>query len=226
MFIKRCIVIDNNDPDQLGRIQVRVIPEMADVEVSLLPWAEPFLGMSTVDKQSFNPVAIDSVLWVAVRESWKSYYFIDEYCVTSKIDFAKLTAIIDGIADLGSYSYNEVRVDSFEDGTIKFHNIISGDMAMIHSSGTYIVIKADGTVISVVGDARIEQASDLTTIDMGGSKAELGSSGSVKITASTEIQLATGDSVSWQPNVLNSCLFTGAPHGGTTAGISKLKGGA
>lgn len=48
------------------------------------------------------------------------------------------------------------------------------------------------------------------------------------ITVSTplgNLTLATGDSVIWQPNILPSCLFTKTPHGGTGAGISKLKGG-
>jgi len=39
------------------------------------------------------------------------------------------------------------------------------------------------------------------------------------------IQLASGDSTIWAPNILPVDPFTGMPHGGPGAGIIKLKGG-
>lgn len=39
-----------------------------------------------------------------------------------------------------------------------------------------------------------------------------------------QLVLKSGDATLWAPNVLPNCLFTGTPHGGTVAGIVKLKG--
>lgn len=39
--IYRGKVVDNNDPDMLGRIKVQVYPMLADIEAAGLPWAVP-----------------------------------------------------------------------------------------------------------------------------------------------------------------------------------------
>jgi len=39
--IYRGIVMDNDDPDQLGRIKVKVYPMLEGVETDILPWATP-----------------------------------------------------------------------------------------------------------------------------------------------------------------------------------------
>lgn len=40
----------------------------------------------------------------------------------------------------------------------------------------------------------------------------------------TGIELKTGDASAWVPCIIGNCIFSGAPHGGTPAGIIKLKG--
>lgn len=47
----------------------------------------------------------------------------------------------------------------------------------------------------------------------------------IKIDPLGVITLASGDSSIWQPNILTNDPVTGIPHGGTLAGIVKLKGG-
>jgi hypothetical protein len=39
------------------------------------------------------------------------------------------------------------------------------------------------------------------------------------------VKLKTGDASPWLPNIIPTCPFTGAPHGGPAAGIVKLTGG-
>lgn len=49
--------------------------------------------------------------------------------------------------------------------------------------------------------------------------------GNQVVLSSLGVKLKTGDATSWMPNTVPACLFTGAPHGGPGAGITKLKGG-
>ncbi len=38
------------------------------------------------------------------------------------------------------------------------------------------------------------------------------------------ITIKTGDAATWTPCIIPNCIFSGAPHGGIVAGITKLKG--
>lgn len=58
-----------------------------------------------------------------------------------------------------------------------------------------------------------------------GSRVLMKADGSIEVDSTVGITLKTGDASSWLPNILGNCAFTGAPHGGTVAGIQKLKGG-
>lgn len=42
--------------------------------------------------------------------------------------------------------------------------------------------------------------------------------------AAAGITLKSGDAAAWLPNIIPNCIFSGAPHGGTGAGVVKLKG--
>ncbi len=48
--------------------------------------------------------------------------------------------------------------------------------------------------------------------------------GSKVVINDTGITLTTGDAFAWKPNILPNDPFTGLPHGGPVAGITKLKG--
>ena len=69
----------------------------------------------------------------------------------------------------------------------------------------------DGSKNSVTMDSK-----GITIKDANGLEVQLTSSG---------IVLKSGDAAAWCPNTLAVCPFTGAPHGGSGAGIVKLKGG-
>lgn len=79
-----------------------------------------------------------------------------------------------------------------------------------------VQLNKDGT-INITGNSNINIISDSNiTVD---------ASANTTIKAAGTLTLQTGDAVTWQPNILPACLFTGAPHGGSTGGIVKLKGG-
>jgi hypothetical protein len=49
--------------------------------------------------------------------------------------------------------------------------------------------------------------------------------GNITIKVSGNLTLETSDSSLWKPCIIGNCLFSGANHGGTVAGIVKLTGG-
>jgi phage gp45-like len=48
--------------------------------------------------------------------------------------------------------------------------------------------------------------------------------GETRLYCKTFLTLASGDATTWMPNIIPNCPMVGAPHGGPTAGIVKLKG--
>ncbi len=58
-----------------------------------------------------------------------------------------------------------------------------------------------------------------------GSRVLMKADGSIEVDSTVGITIKTGDASAWLPNILGNCAFTGAPHGGSVAGIQKLKGG-
>ena len=54
----------------------------------------------------------------------------------------------------------------------------------------------------------------------------LAQNGTLKVEMNeTGTKLTTGDASAWAPCIIGNCIFSGAPHGGTPAGITKLTGG-
>jgi phage baseplate assembly protein gpV len=75
------------------------------------------------------------------------------------------------------------------------------------------------------GDTKITVNTQSGQIDVEGSGVVNVKGGTVTVEAGVTLTLKSGDAIAWAPNILPNCLFTGAPHGGTVAGIVKLKGG-
>jgi hypothetical protein len=73
---------------------------------------------------------------------------------------------------------------------------------------------------------RVGEATDLTITGKDKkTKITVASGGDITVSTLTgTLTLATADAALWKPNILPACLFTGAPHGGESAGITKLKG--
>jgi len=146
-------VVDNNDPDKLGRLKIRVYPELVDVKESLLPWVERFKGVSTDGRQVFDPLSVGTLLWVLVSEDWTLFYWVGEYNQNGKISFSDVESTLSSITDLGSFSYEFCRVQTYEDGTIILHNLDSGTLGIIHSSGSYVILSSDGGVLIKSGNS-------------------------------------------------------------------------
>lgn len=85
---------------------------------------------------------------------------------------------------------------------------------------TQIVFESNnqGVIIKALESAKelLVEAVTKAILKGGGLSIELTSSG---------IVLKSGDGSTWKPSILPACIFSGAPHGGPTAGIVKISGG-
>ena len=119
---------------------------------------------------------------------------------------------------------DKVNREELEDGEVAF-GIPTGknriyfrkdDSIEIQNEKSSVIIGADGS-INITGAEEINIKSDANII--------VDATANTTIKALGDLTLQTGDAVSWNPNILPACLFTGAPHGGVSGGIVKLKGG-
>jgi len=113
--------------------------------------------------------------------------------------------------------YNEKgRIEIDPDGAYLFQNE-KGLISMDKDGRMILENQTDSIVIALDGSVNIDAGSNDVNVST--------SSGNVKIeSGSGDVQLKTADSSIWQPCILSNCLFTGAPHGGSGGGITKLKG--
>lgn len=94
-------------------------------------------------------------------------------------------------------------------------NLASGEVMVYDKNGSKIHLKADGSI----------EITAMKNITVTAAEAALYKSGTGAVVEdAVGITLKTGDAALWAPCILPQCLFSGAPHGGATGGITKLKG--
>ena len=207
-------VINNDDSSEkegkLGRIQVRLLPEMKDIPTTFLPWIRPFMseGMSS-DHYSFNSPEIGDKIWCLFDKYFKEGYYLRGAFIDGFFDYDSVTSSLSNIDETITTTYPHLKFKKFKDGSIEFHNTDTGEIGVYHNTGSYFLMDADGNII-------------LNNKD-GNAKIDINSNG-ITIESDIKITLKTGDAVNWKPCIIPTCIFSGAPHGGTTAGITKLKG--
>ena len=163
----RGVVENNDDPKQLGRVQVRVFgihDSGSNVSPSALPWAEVSGG---TDFGLYQGVGVTSIL----RKGTLVWLFFHNEDYNYPIIFA----VIKGKGDI-----NDVAKGSYADiATIKTAsgNIIEiGDGAgaekieIKHMSGTKIVLEPDGSILIESTNNIVQKATSDDTNQVGGNK--------------------------------------------------------
>ena len=60
---KMAKVVDNNDPEKLGKIKVRILPEMEDFSENILPWVGVYNQNDTThsvpDNETFIRIVVE-----------------------------------------------------------------------------------------------------------------------------------------------------------------------
>lgn len=144
MKIQKAKVMSIDDPDSLGKIQIKVIPEMEGVDDDLLPWVRPFsIGGMSKDHFSFNPPPVNSMVWVGfIDKYFKKGYYISGQHIDGFFSYVSAKNKADQTGDSNT-SYPNLRFYLFEDGGIVFHNSETGNFGVVHNGGSYILVKQD-----------------------------------------------------------------------------------
>ena len=150
MDLKKAVVVDDNDPDKLSKVQIRVIPEMKDVAERLLPWARPHGTGMDMKASAFGhePPAVGSFVWVYyLDEYWQRPYYLSGRFIEGLFDHDVVKSTLSGVTEVGSQTYPNPKFILYEDGSIVFHNTDTGAMGMYSSNGSYVIIGGSGDVV-------------------------------------------------------------------------------
>lgn len=150
-------VVNNNDENKLGKIQVRIYPELIDVDEEFLPWVDFYsnsLNGTSLDCGEHTFPEIDS--WVRVfvedypifhRVKIISNDYVEGLYIYSKSDGLK--EIKDGETNLlENQTYPQPIFKFYKDGTIQFHNTNTGESGTLYGDSSYQIKDKNGNFFS------------------------------------------------------------------------------
>jgi hypothetical protein len=177
-----CLVEDNDGLK--GKIKVRVLPDMLGLEETMLPWVRPFLNEASEKSFSLNTPKKGSYIWCLFQDDsfTEEGWYLKEAFLENNFKDTLLSSSFSKIEGLSTQKVNEVHFAHYEDGTIRFSNDTTKEYGILHSSGSYVVILADGSIkANSVAEIELKNQTAALKID---------SSGNVEVSAAGLIKLA------------------------------------
>lgn len=145
-------VIKNNDENQLGKIQVRIYPELIDVDEDFLPWVDFYSNsLNGTSEDSGEHIFPEVGSWVRV--------FVEDYPVFHRVkiisnDYVEGLYIykkaegLTEITELDAQTYPQPIFKFYKDGTIQFHNTDTGESGTLYGDGSYQIKDKNGNFFS------------------------------------------------------------------------------
>jgi len=196
--------ITHIDKKKLGRVQVRIVPELNEILDADLPWAKPFIGpSSTTHAVCEVPKKGESVWIFSFASNYRDLRYLPGLFFENFLDVNTIESKLSSITTLDPGKYPDTQFQSLDDGTVFIRNRLNGDIGVLHSSGTLITINAAGLVtvkaktVNVEGE-NVEVKGQVVNITGG----ELNTKGS-----------AAPDPAQGGPFcAIPQCLYAGSPH--------------
>lgn len=138
-------VIDNNDPLKLGRVKVKVYPELSSILDSDLPWASPYNeGTGTTEESGIHRIPeIGAFVKIIVEDAyWQRFRYTTNDYIPNLYIYPKFSEVI--ISEMETQTYPQPQFQRYEDGTVTFHNTETGETGIYHNSGTYHFLDSEG----------------------------------------------------------------------------------
>lgn len=134
-------VVDNKDPKEIGRLLIRIYPELESLEDDSLPWVLP-----RVETNSHSIPPIGSFVFVEVSKDW-TVFFYERIGppISSRYPYKSIKESLEEMEGLETQEYPQPIAIQREDGSIFFHNEDTGESGLKHSSGMQILLKKDGS---------------------------------------------------------------------------------
>ena len=175
-LFREAIVTSVEDPEELGRIQLRVLPELSEHEESDLPWCFPEstgihgkdFGMPQVGQ------AVSCIVWTKL---WCEITYLPmvirkpkEHPFQDWMDNQR--SLIDDMAN--DPEEKDLVVEQYSDDFSQYHDVGNSEHGFVHPSGTYVTIDKDGTAFMKGvkelhvhdGDGNFEAVIDFTSGDV------------------------------------------------------------
>lgn len=149
MMYRVAKVIDNNDLDKEDKIKVKIYPEFIDIKNSDLPWISPYNngkdGQKDIGKR--NIPEKDSWIRVAILDNfWQEIFYVEgQFLIDNKLYSLFNDTLKSKVSELGTQTYPQPNIiETFKDGSCEFRNTDTGEYCLLHNSGSYFFIDADG----------------------------------------------------------------------------------
>jgi len=139
--IYRGKVLDNNDPDELGRIKVQVLNVLEGIEAAFLPWAIPAMSLFTGSGNGFGCFTVpevDSYVWC----------FFEAGDIYQPVYFAEALSGVHGLPVERETDYPNTKVMKTKNGIVITINdkLESEEIKILHPTGAFIQIDKSGNI--------------------------------------------------------------------------------
>ena len=146
-LFREAIVTSVEDPEKLGRIQLRVLPELSEHEEADLPWCFP--ESSGIHGKSFGlPQVGQAVSCIVWTKLWCEITYLPmvirkpkEHPFQDWMDNQR--SLIDDMAN--DPEEKDLVVEQYSDDFSQYHDVGNSEHGFVHPSGTYVSIDKDGT---------------------------------------------------------------------------------
>lgn len=159
----RGVVLDNNDPEQKGRVRIRVHSVFdSNIPVAKLPWAVPAQPIFSGSGSGFGHFAVPEVnsqVWV----------FFEGGDFNQPVYWAEAPTGVHGLPSERTTSYPNRRVVKTKAGLGVLIDDTTKEVRILHPSGKYIQMDSSGNVTISARDVEITG----TNITISGSKVEI-----------------------------------------------------
>ena len=206
-------VVNNADPDKLGRCKIRVMSVFGDIiPDDDLPWAIPDFNFIGSSLGSFVVPPIDGLVKVYFdNNDYHTPRYTTKVIETNRLNF---TAGKDE-----DYPDTMVFFET-DDGEYFKINRKTYTSTYRHASGLMVIIDKLGNLTidnKKVGEGNVTiNVEGNTTLNCGGNIDAI-AEGDVTVQGNS-IKLKTQDGGMWQPNTVSKCFFNGQHHGGSLTG--------
>lgn len=190
-------VVDNNDPLQLGRVQINITHLMSGWQPSLLPWAFPYSslgGSSLLFGSSFIPEISSNVwVWFEDDENLLNPFYVSGPTLESlSAHTVYSTSVAAQMIELSS-TYPDVKFIYFKNGIcVGASSGATPELFAFHPTGAYLNIDATGNVkiktlqkVTIDSSMKVEITSPTGGVDITGDVSVTG-----KVTATQNVESA------------------------------------
>jgi hypothetical protein len=186
-------VVSTKDPKELGRIQLRVFPELADIPAKDLPWCLP-MASGPHDGDFSAPLEKQWVYCTVWNKYWSEVSFLP-WCMPDpkkpKFKDFKDTYVSKVKDYKGTPDVQHTVGSILEDGFVRFHDTKESQHGILHPSGTSAMIDKDGVVyVHSVKKLVFHNKDDtvLVTVDSESGDIELKTKGGTESTIDKDVE--------------------------------------